>query len=70
MLRRSLLGAIAQEHRLAVPKDLDDLAFGDRREVDVNRDCSRDCCSIGIHLMINSQVDTATPMAPAAAVAI
>src|SRR5579883_636004 len=45
-----LLGAMADEDRLAAPEDLDDLPFGDRGEVDLDRRAGSDRRGIGIHL--------------------
>src|SRR5262245_28651840 len=45
-----LLGAVADEDRPAAPEHLDHLAFGDRREVDVDRGAGRDGRGVRIHL--------------------
>ena len=44
------LGAVADEDRLAAPEHLDDLALGDRGEVDLDRGAGGDRRSIRVHL--------------------
>ena len=45
-----LLGAVADEHRAAAPLDDDDLALGDRRQVDFDRR-QRERRRVGVHLI-------------------
>src|SRR5436190_22241843 len=45
-----LLGAVADIDRLAAPEQLDVLAFGDRRQIDIDRRAGRDGRGIRIHL--------------------
>ena len=45
-----LLGAVVDEDRLAAPEHLDHLAFGDRRQIDLDRRAGRDGGGVGIHL--------------------
>ena len=45
-----LLGAVEDEDRLGTPEHLDDLAFGDRRQVDLDRGAGGDRRGVRVHL--------------------
>ena len=45
-----LLGAMGDEDRLGAPEHLDDLPFGDRREIDLDRRAGGDGRGVRIHL--------------------